>query len=401
MAAARGDAPQVVSTRIAHGLSPHYEALRAIPSRRELLKSALYAQIQGELDRVLHAVEVVPHPQPQPPHDPSGRRLRIVAWNIQRGRHFDALLAALQNDAVLRDADIILMCEVDVGMGRSGNRHVARDLAAALRMHYAFAVSYLVLGDDFGENPDQTPNTLALAGAAVLSRVPIVQAENVDLPELRDKFSSRREKRLGKKRALRVDVQLPGRTVTLAGCHLDSNASPHQRALQLDALLSHCDQHVGSDGPLLMGGDLNTTTYDASGPWGLGRDLLHKLLMRGVDGTIEGYMVPERTYERPLFACLSQHGLAIDGFNDRAHGSYVYDVMSDYSVEKLHSKVGRLATRWLQWRLRKWSGVVPARLDWFAGRRLSPLSAGVVDCRDAAGRPVSDHFPIVVDIAGA
>jgi hypothetical protein len=43
--------------------------------------------------------------------------------------------------------------------------------------------------------------------------------------------------------------------------------------------------------------------------------------------------------------------------------------------------------------------VVPARLDWFAGRGLRPRAAAVVDARDPDGRRISDHSAIVVELA--
>jgi endonuclease/exonuclease/phosphatase family metal-dependent hydrolase len=375
-----------------HELAPHYEALRALRRRRDLLHSALYPQIRAELVRVLGGVERGVHAAPRPAAAPD--RLRVVAWNIQRGSRLDELQQALRSEPMLSAADVILLSEVDSGMGRSGNRNVARELAAALCMHYAFTVSYLVLGDDFLENPEGTPNTLALAGAAILSRWPLGQVINAELPELRDKFSSRREKRLGSKRALLAEVLLPEGPLWCAGCHLDSNASPAQRARQLDALLAQTTALPR----VILGGDWNTTTYDASGPLPLMRDLLHKLLITGFVKTVDGYMTPEHSYALPLFAVLDRHGFALGGYNDRARGTYRYDVMSPYAVAKLHAKVGRLLTRWLQRRLRPWKGVVPARLDWFAGRGVSPLAATVVEARDARGVPLSDHAAIVVDL---
>ena len=353
-----------------HELSPHYATLRALRSRKELRRSPLYPTIEPELTRILSGVERGIHASPRPPATPG--QLRLVAWNIQRGRCLSELKQALLTNPTLQAADVLLLSEVDNGMGRSGNHNIARELAAALGMHYAFTVSYLVLGDDFCENPDATPNTLALAGAAILSRFPLGRVINADLPELRDKFSSRREQRLGKKRALLAEVLVPGGPLWLAGCHLDSNASPAQRAGQLDALLVQATE-LGAE-RVVLGGDWNTTTYDASGPLPLVRDLLHKLLVTGFKPTIDGYMTPERTYERPLFAVLARHGYTVEGWNDRAQGTYRYDVMSPYGVAKLHSKVGRLLTGWLQRRLRPWKGVVPARLDWFARPRNNAAS---------------------------
>jgi hypothetical protein len=43
--------------------------------------------------------------------------------------------------------------------------------------------------------------------------------------------------------------------------------------------------------------------------------------------------------------------------------------------------------------------VVPARLDWFAGRGVTPLHPTVVDARDGQGQPLSDHAAIGVALA--
>lgn len=392
----------VVQDRLTHDLARHYDALRALRNRRQLLKSPLYADIKDELARVLSGVERGVHPHPQPPAATDGKPVRVVAWNIQRGQHFDGLLAALRDRPELAQVDVLLLSEVDCGMGRSGNRHVAAELASALGMHYAFGVSYLVLGDDFLENPEGRPNTQALAGAAVLSRWPLGRVENVDMPELRDKFSSRREKRLGKKRALLAEVLLPEGPLVCAACHLDSNAGPRGRARQLETLLTRALAFAASgegDSRLLIGGDLNTTTYDASSPLALLRDLLHKLFFTGFNRTVEGYMCPELGYDRPLFDVLARYGFSIEDFNDRSLGTYWYDVMSPYAVQKLHSKVGRWPTALLQRRLRPWNGVVPARLDWFAGRGIRPVGSAVIDLRRQGEPPISDHSPISVDIA--
>ncbi len=379
---------------IRHGLQPHYETLRAIPSRQKLLSSPLYADISSQLEPLLCGVEKGSHASPSPPGLP-GEVLRVVAWNIQRGRRLAAITEALRTDPVLARADVLLLSEVDNGMGRSGNHHVARELAASLRMHYAFGVSYLVLGDDVLENEEGASNTLALAGSAVLSRWPMGATKNLDLPELKDKFSSKSEKRLGKKRALAAEIRLPSGPLWVSTCHLDSNASPMQRSRQLSKLLSE----VSAQGTRhLVGGDFNTTTYDASGPGALLLDLLHKLFFTGFNATVDGYMTPEDSYEQPIFAVLAELGFAHAGLNDRSTGTYFYDVASPYEEAKLFDKVGRLATRWLQRRLRPWNGCVPARLDWFVGKNVSPQTSGVIEVKRQEGIPASDHRPIFVDL---
>ncbi|MBL8632792.1 MAG: endonuclease/exonuclease/phosphatase family protein [Myxococcales bacterium] len=381
-------------TDISHNLQPHYAALRLIPSRRKLMKSPLYAQIEPALRSVLSAVETATHAQPAVSQHPPDR-LRVVAWNIQRGRRLEALKHALQHDPTLREADVLLLSEVDCGMGRSGNRNVSRELATALRMHYAFGVSYLVLGDDVLENETGEANTLALAGSAILSRFPIGTTKSLDLPELKDKFSSKSEKRLGKKRALAAQLQLPSGDLWVSTCHLDSNASPMQRGMQLRTLLQEVSAHGTQQ---LVGGDFNTTTYDASGTGALVSDLLHKFFTKGFDATVDGYMTPEHSYEQPIFTVLAECGFLHEGLNDRSQGTYFYDVDSPYEEAKLRQKVGLLATRWLQKRLRPWNGCVPARLDWFVGKNVQPLGAGVVRVPRENGILASDHLPIFVDL---
>jgi endonuclease/exonuclease/phosphatase family metal-dependent hydrolase len=379
--------------RLTHELARHYGALRGIRRRAELLRSGLYTEIRDELARVLDGVEEG-HAPATDGAPPVAGRLRVAAWNIQRGARLDALRRALAEDATLREADVLLLVEVDCGMGRSGNRNVARELADALGMSYAFGVSYLVLEDDFGENPDGAPNTLALAGTAILARVPIARVENVDLPELRDKFSSS-EKRLGKKRALIAELTLADGPLTVAACHLDSTASAAQRARQLDAVLAHADRW--GHARRLVGGDFNTSTYDLSSPPALAWNIVHKLLVNGFAGTIEHYLHPEWHYERAVFDTLARHRYILDGFND-AQGTLVYNLNDAYAIEKTRQEVGAALTALLRWKLRPWNGVVPARLDWFAGRGLVPLAATAIDARDGAGRPVSDHAAIVVDV---
>jgi endonuclease/exonuclease/phosphatase family metal-dependent hydrolase len=380
-----------------HGLTPHFEALRSIRTRKALLATALYAQLRDELGRVLGGVERGDHAGAAgAPHQPG--RLRVAAWNIQRGTHLEELKRALATDPVLSRADVLLLLEVDDGLGRSGNVHVARALAEALSLHYAFGVSYLTLEDDFGENPGQVPNTLALAGQAVLSRLPIRRAESVDLPELRDKFSSA-EKRLGKKRALLVEVEAPGGPVAIGGCHLDSTASPAQRAAQLDFLLGRLEA-TGLE-RLLVGGDFNTTTWDASSPLATFRDIFRKVFFVGFGKTIDHYMVPEQHDEAPIFEALARRGYVHEGFNDRTRGTIRHDFNSPYAYAKVKGYAGGLLTRYFMYRLRPWKGVVDVRLDWFAGRGLQPLAAAVVPpAVDAlTGVAASDHGAVVVDVA--
>ena len=373
-----------------HELAPSYGELRQIRTRGQLHKSALWARIGPEVVRVLDAVDV----RDAPGVPPLPRTFRAVAWNIQRGQHLDALVAALRDDPALARADVLFLSEVDCGMGRSGNRHVARELATALGMSYAFAVSYLALEDDHGENPDHTPNTLALAGSAILARAPILRAVTADVPAVRDKFGSA-EKRLGRKRAVVAQIATAAGPLTIAQAHLDSNASSPQRAVQLAAILDEVDRLAPPPAPALLGGDLNTTTYQYSSALRLARDLLHKLVVTGFRGTLENYLTPDERYERPIFELLAARAFAIGDFNARGGGTIRYDFNEPYALAKVQAAVGGVITRALLGRLAPWNNVVEAHLDWFAGRQLAGRGAHVV----RQGRPpASDHDPIVVDV---
>jgi len=378
---------------IEHELAPHYPALRALKNRRALERAALWRDIRAEVERVTTAVE---RGDAEPAARARRAGLRVAAWNVQRGARFDAILSALRDDPVLRDADVMLLSEIDCGLGRSGNRNVARELAEALGMSYAFGPSYLTLGDDWGENRGRIANTTALAGTAILTRVPITRAENVDMPALRDKFSSS-ERRLGNKRALLVELDLPAGPLVVGACHLDSNASPAQRARQLAALL---DRMPGSDvaTPAILGGDFNCSTHDLSSPFGFLRDTLAKLVRRGFRGSIDGYMQPAACGERPLFDLLHAHGFATDGFNDCARATYRYDFNDPYALQKVRRAGGPPLVALVRWLVRRWDRCLPARLDWFAARGLRASAATVVDPRDAGGQPISDHAAIVCDV---
>jgi endonuclease/exonuclease/phosphatase family metal-dependent hydrolase len=380
-----------------HEIHAHYRALRAIRTRKALERSALWAEIGGEVTRVLEGVERGDWGRP-PAAAPAtrGRALRAVAWNIQRGARLDDLRRAVVAPS-FAGTDLLLLSEVDVGLGRSGNRNVARELAEVLGMNYAFGVSYLALTDDFGDDSGGRENTLALSGTAILSRYPIGRVENIDVPEVRDKFHSS-EKRLGKKRALLAEIALPDGPLAVAACHLDSNASPAQRAHQLAGVLDSVDRSGVTRA--LVGGDFNTSTYDLSSTLALARDLLHKLLVTGFRATVDNYMTPEKRYEQPVFDLLRARDFAVEGFNDRATGSYLYDLTDPYIINRSQKLVGRALTRLLVRLLRPWNGCVPARLDWFAGRNVTPVAAAVERPRAATdGRPLSDHSAVIVDLA--
>src|ERR1700733_4556804 len=99
----------------------------------------------------------------------AGKILRVTQWNIERGLEFDAVrlaftdpkkFNALMEDkgskaddnerakireqiALLQQADLLVLNEVDWGVNRTLFRNVADELASALNMNYAYGVKFV------------------------------------------------------------------------------------------------------------------------------------------------------------------------------------------------------------------------------------------------------------------
>jgi endonuclease/exonuclease/phosphatase family metal-dependent hydrolase len=390
--------PSVRGT-LSHSLTPDLDKLARIRSRRRLHASEHYRARRAEIEEVLNGFEWDLHPPWLKSARSFADRVRIVAWNIERGKHFEPLVATLTGDRGLAGADVLLLNEVDLGMGRSRNRHVARELAAALGMRYVFANSHVLLAPgDWNERSHDEPNTLALHGNAILSRFPIVSFRATPLPERTDKFEAL-EKRLGEKRTLICDLELPLGPITVALVHLDPFCDSRHRAHQLKRVLAELERD--SADRILLGGDLNTHTEDFSGPLHATWNNVRKLVrFRGFRGTVEQYMTPEVGWERRVFDVLAGGGLEIEGFNDRSRGTLYYDANDPEIVRKALDYIPPAAVRWMRRKLEPWGGRVPMRVDWFAGRGIEPLRAEVVERPEWKGQPISDHNPIVLEIAG-
>lgn len=385
---------------VRHELVPLAERFASYKTRRELSQDRRYQEHSRKVMALLDSWE-------WDLRLPSGIEarpkqlgvLRAVSWNIERGKRFEGLLHTLQHDPVLREADLLLLNEVDLGMGRSENRNVARELAAALGMRYVFATSYWVLSPgDLGEQDHRTPNTLALHGNALLTRLPIGRIEAIRLPERNDKFEVL-EKRLGDKRAFLCELLLPDGPVWTAVVHLDPFCSAAHRAWQMELVARRLARWRPQRA--LLGGDLNTNTYDATSGASIARSLLHKLLRLGPRETVRHYLHPEEKLERSVFDPLWSLGLSLDGYNDRRFGTIYYDMESEEVFAKSSEYITARGTRWIneQMRKRNFGPQIPLRLDWFAGKGFQTLGAGVIPRPKWGGKHISDHDPIWVDLA--
>jgi endonuclease/exonuclease/phosphatase family metal-dependent hydrolase len=391
---------QVAYQALQHDLAPLAERFSRYKTRRDLVRDARYQENAAQLVQVLDGWEwdlSLPPGLVPAPKRPGV--LRAVSWNIERGKRFQPLRSMLTQHPILREADILMLNEVDLGMGRSENRNIARELAGLLGMRYVFANSYWVLSPgDLAEQDHRTPNTLALHGNAFLSRYPIGRVEAVRLPEHNDKFEVL-EKRLGDKRAMLVELLLPDGPLWCAVVHLDPFCGARHRAWQMRLITERLSRLRPER--VLLGGDLNTNTYDATNRFTIARSLMHKMFRLGLRETVRHYLHPDERLERPVFEALWNAGLSLDGYNDRSFGTIYYDMDNSEVIAKSASYMSETFTRRLnEWMQRRNIGPqVPLRLDWFAGKGLSPIGNGVIPRANWEDQPISDHDPIYVDLA--
>lgn len=266
------------------------------------------------------------------PSDFGKRFIRVATWNIERGLEFEAVKAALTNDqrffrrlpvaqrgsgfnlneildqvAKLSRADVIVLNEADWGLKRTDYRNIARELAAALQMNYAFGVEFIEVdpltlgtetleGEVSADKEEMVRNlavdkarTLGLHGTAILSRFPL---RNVRLVPFKNQghdwyadekkgvstlekgkrkgagivFSEKilREVRRGGRMMLLADIEersIPGGRMTVVATHLEDKAKPSERLKQLEEVLA---QIQPATHPVVVAGDMNTSGSDST-----------------------------------------------------------------------------------------------------------------------------------------
>jgi endonuclease/exonuclease/phosphatase family metal-dependent hydrolase len=383
-----------------HELAPHFPALARFDSTRTLAASPLYRELRPEIERVLgHVVqEEFADAETRPPAADLAP-VRATAWNIERGKQLPGIIDALKLHPALRTSDVLLLTELDYGMARTSNAHVAREIARSLRMNYAFASCYLALNKGSGVEADvEGENERGLHGNALLSRYPLRRAHAVSLPNGKDKMVGK-EKRLGRQRAVFADIAHPAGEFRAVSLHLDAHSTQRHRWRQMRLVLDHLER-LEPRLPVLIGGDWNTSTYNS-------RRAVYSILgyarrvAMGVGNVVRNhYPYPERWFERKLFSELERRGYRYRELNALGVCTLHYDV-GDATV---NTNMGDWIPQWcfpfINWALKKHEGRCSLKLDWFAakGIRLAPGTHPHVvgELRDAGG-VLSDHDPIVLD----
>jgi endonuclease/exonuclease/phosphatase family metal-dependent hydrolase len=272
----------------------------------------------------------------RPSSEAMGPFLRATMWNIERGIEFDGIrislseqdkfaayieqkkdpkskpltreeLSVVKNQLeILKPTDLFILNELDYGVTRTDYRNVARELAQALKMNYAYAVEFLeidpmnlglekVIVEDKAAQEDiqksflpDKSRYLGLHGSAVLSRYPIRKATIRPLPVCYDWFlgekkeiskleSSKRtganlafmerisrEVRRGGRTTLIVELAVPESptgAVTVVAPHLETKCKPECRRKQMAEILGWIRAETN---PVILAGDLNTSGSDSS-----------------------------------------------------------------------------------------------------------------------------------------
>ena len=331
---------------------------------------------------------------------PARPAYRFVAWNIERGIELDGQIEALRLHSYLSTADVLLLTETDLGMARSRNRHVAREIARELGFHYAFVPSYLNLSKGSGiEYHSPGENELGLHGNAVLSRYPIQSARPIRLVNGTDLMSGR-EKRLGCQTALDAKIQFPEGPLAAVSLHLDANSSQRHRCRQMRQVLDALRPEIASGSPIVIGGDWNTSTYNSSRALYAIPGFWLRVLM-GVENVIQNhYLHPYHRFERNLFRVLEKQGFDYRHSNVLGERTASYDADCSKTRENLSEWVPDWCFAFIRWSLRNHGGRCPIKLDWFATRGARARNPVVIhELREGRPVPLSDHDPVGVDVA--
>jgi len=181
------------------------------------------------------------------------KSLRIVDWNIDRGRQLQGITDFLASV----HADVLILQEVDINARRTHCLNIAEEIARKLGMNYVF-------GREFEELVQGSKNSPAYHGQATLSKWPILNPRLIRFSKQSDFWQPRWflpkiepfQERLGGRIALVAEINVAGLKLLTYNLHLESRGADALRISQLQEVLadaSSCD----ADRLIVVSGDLN------------------------------------------------------------------------------------------------------------------------------------------------
>ena len=211
----------------------------------------------------------------------------------------------------LSKADAIALQEVDWGMPRTEYKHIVKEIAEETGMGYAYGVEFIELLDEgipysFLKEPVNEELFRGFHGNAILSKWPL---DNIRILRYKEAFTEdssmsemkhRRcydwwheelpkigpfEKvigvgmkilfderaipslRLGSRMALMADLDTPEGKITFTSTHIENRGNEKCRRAELKDLLLELKETTPDFQPVVIGGDMNTTSEEARRPY--------------------------------------------------------------------------------------------------------------------------------------
>ena len=291
------------------------------------------------------------------PSKGTGPRFKIVVFNAKGGKHLDAIVDHLSRPP-LAGAAVILLCELDWRLKRSGMSEVASELAERLSMSFAFA-------PEFGF--PRRDGITSFLGNAILSSEPLFEVKAVPITPLYDwtrrhPGGIRDVRAIGARNALIATINLSRTRITLGVIHLERLTGPRGRASLIVELLAA----IPRSGCAIVGGDFNSATANLRGPLQFARLAVQMLR--------EPRRLRRPEIHEPLFDELKRAGFTLDSANAPLAPTF-----------KLFTAMPRF---------------MRPKLDWIAVRNVRPVpgSACVVQATRSFGRSASDHDFIACEV---
>lgn len=187
--------------------------------------------------------------------------MRILSWNIERGYKIEKIIPILLD----LEPDILLLQEVDKGVGRTEYKDIAKMLQDV------FPNYYMYWSLEFKEIPSIWRKIIPIGGKGggehgnlILSRYPFFSRETISLPTNKNLPWRRTtiipelfEPRIGYRIAQICEINTPKGNIFIANTHFENwRSSPKHRELQFQKILECYLERQSS--PWIIGGDMNT-----------------------------------------------------------------------------------------------------------------------------------------------
>ena len=162
--------------------------------------------------------------------------LKVVELNAERGRKW----MQASNLDIVREADVVILNEMDIGMARSDNQHTTRLMAHYLKMNYAWGLEFVELTQGTKKDrwyANKAPDFRGLHGNAILSKC-ILSDATIFRDPVGQYFSSKKqglnangtEKRLGGRMGLFARIIVDGKETVVGSVHKQAHGHEQVKA---------------------------------------------------------------------------------------------------------------------------------------------------------------------------